>query len=143
MGGLLADRIPARRHLWHRVSRALLVSSTLLTSPHPTSSSHLLFPPLTSSHLTSSSSLLSLPLTSPLLRSYNLDGWAGNDWPVITAVSIFGAFVAYIYSAPPLKLKSEGWLGTYALGSSYIALPWWCGHAMFNAGEPLHLQPPP
>jgi len=42
--------------------------------------------------------------------------------------------MAYIYSAPPLKLKAEGWLGTYALGSSYIALPWWCGHAMFNAG---------
>lgn len=66
--------------------------------------------------------------------AYNLDGWAGNDWPVITAVAAFGALVAYIYSAPPLKLKSEGWLGTYALGSSYIALPWWCGHAMFNAG---------
>ena len=66
--------------------------------------------------------------------AYNLDGWAGNDWPVITAVATFGAFMAYIYSAPPLKLKAEGWLGTYALGSSYIALPWWCGHAMFNAG---------
>jgi len=66
--------------------------------------------------------------------AYTLDGWAANDWPVITAVSVLGAFVAYIYSAPPLKLKSEGWLGTYALGSSYIALPWWCGHAMFNAG---------
>ena len=35
--------------------------------------------------------------------------------------------------APPLKLKAEGWLGTYALGSSYIALPWLCGHAMFSA----------
>jgi len=67
--------------------------------------------------------------------AYNLDQWAGNDWPVITAVAAFGAFVAYIYSAPPLKLKAEGWLGTYALGSSYIALPWWCGHAMFNAGS--------
>jgi chlorophyll synthase len=66
--------------------------------------------------------------------AYTLDSWAGNDWPVITAVATFGAFVAYIYSAPPLKLKAEGWLGTYALGSSYIALPWWCGHAMFNAG---------
>ena len=40
--------------------------------------------------------------------------------------------MAYIYSAPPLKLKAEGWLGTYALGSSYIALPWWCGQCMFN-----------
>jgi len=67
--------------------------------------------------------------------AYQLDGWAGNDWPVITAVASFGAFMAYIYSAPPLKLKAEGWLGTYALGSSYIALPWWCGHAMFNAGS--------
>ena len=43
--------------------------------------------------------------------------------------------VAYIYSAPPLKLKANGWTGTYALGASYIALPWWCGHAMFNAGS--------
>ena len=64
-----------------------------------------------------------------------LDGWAGNDWPVITAIAAFGSFVAYIYSAPPLKLKANGWTGTYALGSSYIALPWWCGHAMFNAGS--------
>lgn len=35
--------------------------------------------------------------------------------------------------APPFKLKANGWTGTFALGSSYIALPWWCGHAMFNA----------
>ena len=39
-----------------------------------------------------------------------------------------------VHPTQPLKLKAEGWLGTYALGSSYIALPWWCGHAMFNAG---------
>jgi len=69
------------------------------------------------------------------LLAYSLDGWAGNDWPVITAVAAFGTLMAYIYSAPPLKLKSEGWLGTYALGSSYIALPWWCGHAMFDASS--------
>jgi len=67
--------------------------------------------------------------------AFGLDNWAGNDWPVITAVAVFGSFMAYIYSAPPLKLKQNGWQGTYALGSSYIALPWWCGHAMFNAGS--------
>ena len=39
---------------------------------------------------------------------------------MITAVASFGAVMAYIYSAPPLKLKAEGWLGTYALGSSYV-----------------------
>jgi len=67
--------------------------------------------------------------------AYGLDNWAQNEVPVITGVALFGAFMAYIYSAPPLKLKAEGWVGTYALGSSYIALPWLCGHGMFNAGS--------
>jgi chlorophyll synthase len=40
--------------------------------------------------------------------------------------------LSYIYSAPPLKLKQNGWLGNYALGASYIALPWWAGHALFG-----------
>ena len=31
-----------------------------------------------------------------------------------------------------LKLKQNGWLGNYADGSSYIALPWWTGHALFG-----------
>jgi chlorophyll synthase len=31
-----------------------------------------------------------------------------------------------------LKLKQNGWLGNYALGASYIALPWWAGHALFG-----------
>jgi len=72
-------------------------------------------------------------LIGGLVLAYNLDGWAGNEWPVVTATAVFGSFMAYIYSAPPLKLKANGWQGTFALGSSYIALPWWCGHAMFNA----------
>ena len=67
--------------------------------------------------------------------SLSLDNWAGHKFPAVFAVAVFGSFISYIYSAPPLKLKAEGWLGTYALGSSYIALPWWCGHAMFNAGS--------
>ena len=72
-------------------------------------------------------------LLGGLAWAFNLDSWAGNDWPVITATAAFGSLVAYIYSAPPLKLKANGWTGTYALGASYIALPWWCGHEMFNA----------
>lgn len=64
--------------------------------------------------------------------SYLLDLWAGHDFPIITILCLFGAFLAYIYSAPPLKLKQNGWLGNYALGSSYIALPWWTGHALFG-----------
>lgn len=63
---------------------------------------------------------------------YLLDVWAGHDFPVMVCLTLFGAFIAYIYSAPPLKLKKNGWLGNYALGSSYIALPWWAGHALFG-----------
>jgi len=64
--------------------------------------------------------------------SYLLDLSVGHDFPIITMLCLFGAFLAYIYSAPPLKLKQNGWLGNYALGSSYIALPWWTGHALFG-----------
>ncbi|KAJ1623069.1 chloroplast chlorophyll synthase [Pavlovales sp. CCMP2436] len=73
-------------------------------------------------------------LLSGLGLAVGCDVWTGHEWPVITLVASIGIFLAYIYSAPPLKLKANGWTGTFALGSSYIALPWWCGHAMFNAG---------
>lgn len=64
--------------------------------------------------------------------AYVLDRWAGHEFPTITCLALGGAFLAYIYSAPPLKLKKNGWLGNYALGASYIALPWWTGHALFG-----------
>ncbi|CAM9151685.1 unnamed protein product, partial [Discosporangium mesarthrocarpum] len=64
--------------------------------------------------------------------AYGLDLWAGHDVPTILLLSVVGSFISYIYSAPPLKLKQNGWLGNYALGSSYISLPWWCGQAMFG-----------
>jgi chlorophyll synthase len=67
-----------------------------------------------------------------------LDSWATQAFAErhvpysLTAIALFGSLVAYIYSAPPLKLKQNGWLGSYALGSSYIALPWCAGHALFG-----------
>lgn len=64
--------------------------------------------------------------------AYGLDRWAGHEFPMLTALTLGGALIAYIYSAPPLKLKQNGWLGNYALGASYIALPWWAGHALFG-----------
>jgi chlorophyll synthase len=64
--------------------------------------------------------------------AYALDRWAGHDFPILTALALGGSFLSYIYSAPPLKLKKNGWLGNYALGASYIALPWWAGHALFG-----------
>ena len=64
--------------------------------------------------------------------AYALDVWGGNEFPKITIITLIGAFLAFIYSAPPLKLKQNGWLGNYALGASYIALPWWAGHSLFG-----------
>lgn len=64
--------------------------------------------------------------------SYGLDVWCDHEFPINLALAVFGSFIAYIYSAPPLKLKQEGWAGSYALGASYISLPWWCGQAIFG-----------
>lgn len=71
--------------------------------------------------------------------AYLLDRWAGHDFPTITVLAIGGSFLSYIYSAPPLKLKQNGWLGCYALGASYIAIPWWTGHALFGDLNPTIL----
>lgn len=73
-----------------------------------------------------------LLLIAGIAVAYGLDQWAGHEFPTITAIAAGGSFLSYIYSAPPLKLKQNGWLGNYALGASYIALPWWAGHALFG-----------
>ena len=64
--------------------------------------------------------------------AYFLDLWAQHTIPSVLLLALGGSFVSYIYSAPPLKLKQNGWLGNYALGASYIALPWWAGQALFG-----------
>ena len=64
--------------------------------------------------------------------AYALDLGAGHGTPVLLLLALGGSLVSFIYSAPPLKLKQNGWLGNYALGASYIALPWWAGQALFG-----------
>ncbi|CDF38236.1 chlorophyll a synthase [Chondrus crispus] len=71
-------------------------------------------------------------LAAGLALAAGLDVWAAHEWPVNFTLTVFGVFVAYIYSAPPLKLKQNGWTGSYALGASYISLPWWAGQALFG-----------
>lgn len=65
-----------------------------------------------------------------------LDVWAGHKFPVLFYLALGGSFISYIYSAPPLKLKQNGWIGNFALGSSYISLPWWAGQALFGTLTP-------
>ncbi len=71
-------------------------------------------------------------LISGLGLAYVLDIWAQHKTPTVLLLALGGSFVSFIYSAPPLKLKQNGWLGNYALGASYIALPWWAGQALFG-----------
>jgi chlorophyll/bacteriochlorophyll a synthase len=71
-------------------------------------------------------------LVAGVAIAFTLDRAVGHEFPILTALALGGSLVAYIYSAPPLKLKQNGWLGNYALGASYIALPWWAGHALFG-----------
>ncbi|WP_218082665.1 chlorophyll synthase ChlG [Anthocerotibacter panamensis] len=71
-----------------------------------------------------------------LATAFGLDWLVGHPFPTVGVLAIGGSLLAYIYSAPPLKLKQFGWIGNYALGASYIALPWWCGHALFGTLTP-------
>ncbi len=71
-------------------------------------------------------------LIAGMAIAVGLDIWAQHQFFTITTIAAIGTFLAYIYSAPPLKLKQNGWLGNYALGASYIALPWLTGHALFG-----------
>ncbi|MFN4195878.1 MAG: chlorophyll synthase ChlG [Thermosynechococcus sp.] len=77
-----------------------------------------------------------LLLVAGLALALLLDLWANHPTFPVTKIALLGGFLAYIYSAPPLKLKKNGWLGNYALGASYIALPWWAGHALFGELTP-------
>merc|ERR1712224_1037884 len=58
----------------------------------------------------------------------------GHDFPALFSVAVVGCFIAYIYSAPPLKLKQNWITGCYSLGASYVALPWWAGQTGFGYG---------
>jgi len=71
-------------------------------------------------------------LIAGLIVAFLLDLYAIHNFPSVLLLALGGSFVSYIYSAPPLKLKQNGWLGNYALGASYIALPWWAGQALFG-----------
>ncbi len=53
----------------------------------------------------------------------------------------FGATVvavvaAWIYSAPPFRLKRSGWWGPGLVGLSYETLPWFTGAAVLSVGAP-------
>jgi len=57
-----------------------------------------------------------------------------GSWVFIAA--IVGLFLAWIYSAPPLRLKQNGWWGNSAVAICYEGLPWFTGAALLTATLP-------
>ncbi len=50
--------------------------------------------------------------------------------------AVFGLALAWAYSAPPLRLKRNGWWGNSAVAICYEGLPWFTGAAIMAAGLP-------
>jgi chlorophyll/bacteriochlorophyll a synthase len=50
------------------------------------------------------------------------------------AAAVAGLALAWAYSAPPLRLKNNGWLGCAACGLSYEGLAWVTGGAVMAGG---------
>lgn len=49
--------------------------------------------------------------------------------PWVLAAGVVGLVLAWAYSAPPLRLKLNGWWGNSAVGLCYEGLPWFTGAA--------------
>jgi chlorophyll synthase len=52
------------------------------------------------------------------------------------AAAVFGLVLAWAYSAPPLRLKQNGWWGNAACGLCYEGLPWFTGAVVMSAQAP-------
>jgi chlorophyll synthase len=64
-----------------------------------------------------------------LLVAYSLGPW-------VFYASIVGLALAWAYSAPPFRLKMNGWWGNAAVGLCYEGLPWITASAAMLAGRP-------
>ena len=60
---------------------------------------------------------------------------ATAGWLVLLA-TIAAQILAWAYSAPPLRLKTSGWLGPLSVGFSYEGLAWFTGAAAMLGGLP-------
>jgi chlorophyll synthase len=56
--------------------------------------------------------------------------------PWVFAAAVFGLLLAWAYSAPPLRLKRNGWWGNAACGLCYEGLAWVTGAAVMAGGAP-------
>ncbi len=52
------------------------------------------------------------------------------------AAAVVGLALAWAYSAPPIRLKRNGWFGNAAVGACYEGLPWFTGTAVMALAFP-------
>ena len=56
--------------------------------------------------------------------------------PWVAAATGVALILAWIYSAPPLRLKMNGWFGAAACAVGYEGIPWFTGAAVMLGGFP-------
>lgn len=56
--------------------------------------------------------------------------------PAVFFAGLLGLALAWAYSAPPLRLKANGWFGNAAVGLCYEGLPWFTGAAALLGQAP-------
>ena len=54
----------------------------------------------------------------------------------VLGATVLGVALAWIYSAPPLRLKARGWWGPASVGVCYEGLAWFTGAAVLTGGLP-------
>jgi chlorophyll synthase len=62
--------------------------------------------------------------------------WALSLGRWVLSAAIGGLALAWVYSAPPLRLKQNGWWGNSAVALAYEGLPWFTGAAVMAASLP-------
>ncbi len=60
--------------------------------------------------------------------------WFIGPW--VFAAAVVGLVFAWAYSAPPFRLKQNGWWGNTAVAICYEGLPWFTGAAIMAAALP-------
>lgn len=56
--------------------------------------------------------------------------------PLVLAAASLALLLAWAYSAPPARLKRDGWTGNSAVALCYEGLPWLTGAAIMTGGMP-------
>ena len=56
--------------------------------------------------------------------------------PAVLGAALVGLALAWAYSAPPARLKRNGWLGNAAVALCYEGLPWFTGAAVMTGTAP-------